>query len=371
MKKLGFGLMRLPLINDNDPSSIDFDKVFEMVDIFMKNGFNYFDTAHTYLKGNSEKAFRKALVDRYPRDSYIIADKLPIFNLTNSSQMQDIFDEQLERCGVDYFDYYMLHNVSTNHMKKFTDIDSFGFVRKKKREGKVKHIGISCHDSPEFLDRILNEHPEIEFVQLQINYLDWTDNNIRARDCYEVACKHDLPVIIMEPLKGGTLVDVPSTVKDMFNNYDEHDSVVSWAIRFNLSLDNVFMMLSGMKSVEDINENISIVDNFKPIDEVEKSILNKAVDIINDTIEIKCTSCNYCIEVCPQNINIPKYFDLYNKQKLLNHENSYSMYYNNYVSDSNHASPDKCIKCKQCMEVCPQNINIPNNLEKVVKTFDN
>ncbi|OED29547.1 aldo/keto reductase [Methanosphaera sp. WGK6] len=370
MKKLGFGLMRLPLLDEDDVSSINQELFNEMVDLFMKCGFTYFDTAYIYLKGNSEKSFKKAVVDRYPRDSFVVADKLPIFDLESTSQMQDVFEEQLERCGVDYFDYYLLHNVSTKHVSKFTDIDSFKFVRDMKACGKIKHIGISCHDTPEFLDNILTKHPEIEFVQLQINYLDWMDKNIQARNCYDIVCKHGLKVVIMEPLKGGALINVPHDVKGLFKNYDETRSVASWAMRFNLSLDNVLVILSGMKNMDDLQDNISTVDNFKGISKEESNILNKAVDIINDTSAIKCTSCNYCIDNCPANINISKFFELYNTQKLLNQSHSIAMYYRNYVSDSNHKKPSDCLKCNKCLDYCPQKLNIPDNLDKVGQLFE-
>ncbi|WP_455645910.1 aldo/keto reductase [Methanosphaera sp.] len=370
MKKLGFGLMRLPLLDENDVSSINQELFEKMVDLFMENGFNYFDTAHIYLKGNSEKAFKKAVVDRYPRDSFVIADKLPIFNLESASQMQEIFDEQLERCGVDYFDYYLLHNVSTKHVSKFTDIDSFKFVRDMKECGKIKHIGISCHDSPEFLDDILTKHPEIEVVQLQINYLDWNDKNIQAKECFDVVCKHGLQVIIMEPLKGGALINVPGEVKELFEDYDNNRSMASWAIRYNLSLDNVLVILSGMKTMDDLCDNILTVDNFKGMSTEEKNILDEAVEIINNTIAIKCTSCNYCIDACPANINISKFFELYNTQKLLNQSHSTAMYYRNYISIPDHKKPSDCLRCNKCMDYCPQQINIPENLEKVRDLFE-
>lgn len=367
MKKLGFGLMRLPLLDKNDTSSINIELFNKMIDYYMDRGFNYFDTAYPYLNGNSEKALRQSLVERYPRDSFLIADKLPIFNLTSTKHMQEIFDEQLERCGVDYFDYYMLHNISTKHKEKYTKIDSFNFIKNKKEEGKIKHIGISCHDKPEFLENILKTHPEIEFVQLQINYLDWRDTIIQSKECYDVACKYNKPIIVMEPLKGGALCKLPSDIEEIFKNYNDK-SIVSWALRYILSLDNIFMILSGMNSFEQIKENISIVDNFKPLNSKEQSILNEVISAINKTKHIKCTSCNYCIDVCPKNINIPKFFELYNTQKLLNQEHSIGMYYRNYIS--NHVNPKECIKCNNCLDYCPQHLNIPLYLEEVVKQFE-
>lgn len=245
MKKLGFGLMRLPLLDKNNKSSINQEQFNKMVDYFMENGFNYFDTAYTYFDGNSEIAFKKAVVERYPRESFLIADKLPIFDLKSTQHMYEIFDKQLERCGVDYFDYYMLHNISTKHEEKYTKIDSFKFIKDKKKEGKIKHIGISCHDSPEFLENILKNHPEIEFVQLQINYIDWTNNTIQSMKCYEVACKYKKSIIVMEPLKGGALVDIPNKSRKLFQGM----SPVEGAFRFILSLDNIMIILRDRKSV--------------------------------------------------------------------------------------------------------------------------
>ena len=354
MKKLGFGLMRLPLLDKNNKSSINQEQFNKMVDYFMENGFNYFDTAYTYFDGNSEIAFKKAVVERYPRESFLIADKLPIFDLKSTQHMYEIFDKQLERCGVDYFDYYMLHNISTKHEEKYTKIDSFKFIKDKKKEGKIKHIGISCHDSPEFLENILKNHPEIEFVQLQINYIDWTNNTIQSMKCYEVACKYKKSIIVMEPLKGGALVDIPNKSRKLF--------------RFILSLDNIMIILSGMNKFEQIKENTKIIDNFKPLTKMEYEILNNVRNRIVCDKTIDCTYCNYCIDACSININIPKFFELYNTQKLLKQKHSIGMYYRNYISKN--ISPSECIKCNNCIDYCPQHINIPRNLEKVLNEFE-
>lgn len=294
MKKLGFGLMRLPLLDKNNKSSINQEQFNKMVDYFMENGFNYFDTAYTYFDGNSEIAFKKAVVERYPRESFLIADKLPIFDLKSTQHMYEIFDKQLERCGVDYFDYYMLHNISTKHEEKYTKIDSFKFIKDKKKEGKIKHIGISCHDSPEFLENILKNHPEIEFVQLQINYIDWTNNTIQSMKCYEVACKYKKSIIVMEPLKGGALVDIPNKSRKLFQGM----SPVEGAFRFILSLDNIMIILSGMNKFEQIKENTKIIDNFKPLTKMEYEILNNVRNRIVCDKTIDCTYCNYCIDAC-------------------------------------------------------------------------
>ena len=320
MKKLGFGLMRLPLLDKNNKSSINQEQFNKMVDYFMENGFNYFDTAYTYFDGNSEIAFKKAVVERYPRESFLIADKLPIFDLKSTQHMYEIFDKQLERCGVDYFDYYMLHNISTKHEEKYTKIDSFKFIKDKKKEGKIKHIGISCHDSPEFLENILKNHPEIEFVQLQINYIDWTNNTIQSMKCYEVACKYKKSIIVMEPLKGGALVDIPNKSRKLFQGM----SPVEGAFRFILSLDNIMIILSGMNKFEQIKENTKIIDNFKPLTKMEYEILNNVRNRIVCDKTIDCTYCNYCIDACSININIPIFFFMPISSKILHKSNQSS-----------------------------------------------
>lgn len=368
MYKLGFGLMRLPVINDSIVD-VDVDKVGEMVDYFMSRGFNYFDTAHVYHRGKSEDIVKEVLSTRYPRESFILADKLPIFNLENSEDMERIFSEQLEKCGVDYFDYYLLHNVSSKHRDKFTRIDSFGFVNDKKKEGKVKHIGISCHDTPEFLEEILTLHPEIEVVQLQINYLDWDDPVILARKCYEVACKYDKKVIVMEGLKGGGLVNLPGDANNILSDYDGSVSPAEWCFRFNYSLDNILVVLSGMNTLLDVRENIRIHDNFKKLGSEDIRILECVVEVIRDNVKIPCTGCNYCIDSCPQNICIPKFFELYNSQQYLSESHSLGMYYRNLVSVVNVSASD-CVKCGSCHGFCPQHIDIPRELELVAKSFE-
>ncbi len=236
MKNLGMGLMRLPVLDENDIKSIDYEQVNQMVDLYMENGFNHFDTGYPYHEGLSEVALRKCVVERYPRDSFKISDKLPLFSITKESQLEPIFQEQLERCGVDYFDYYMMHNVSGFSEAGWLNVDSFSFANKKKDKGKINHLGLSTHANAEFLDNILTAHPEMEFVLLQINYLDWEDEGIESRKCYEVARKHNKPVMIMEPFKGGFLADVPEEVEKMMKDYNPDASIVSWAMRFVASL---------------------------------------------------------------------------------------------------------------------------------------
>ena len=372
MKKLAFGMMRLPLLDENDESSVDFEQVNKMADLFLERGFTFFDTAYPYHFGNCEVAFRKAVVERYPRDSYVIADKLPLFSITSEDQLEPIFSEQLERTGVDYFDYYLLHNVSGFSEKGFLDVDSFGFANKKKEEGKIKHLGLSTHGNAEYLDNILTMHPEMEFVLLQINYLDWESDGIESRKCYDVACKHNKPVLVMEPLKGGFLADVPPEAEKLMKDYNPDASVVSWALRFVASLDNVCMVLTGASSLEQLEQNIEDFENFTPLNDEEYEILENVRDIINSNITVECTKCKYCLDACPESINIPKIFDLYNNEKILDPApwTPVGNAYLNYSKLPSAGIASDCTECEMCVEECPQHIDIPKVMKDVVKTFE-
>ena len=372
MKKLAFGMMRLPLLDENDESSVDFEQVNKMADLFLEKGFTFFDTAYPYHFGNCEVAFRKAVVERYPRDSYVIADKLPLFSITSEDQLEPIFSEQLERTGVEYFDYYLLHNVSGFSEPGFLDVDSFGFANKKKEEGKIKHLGLSTHGNAEYLDNILTMHPEMEFVLLQINYLDWENDSIESRKCYEVACKHNKPVLVMEPLKGGFLADVPPEAEKLMKDYNPDASVVSWALRFVASLDNVCMILTGASSFEQLEQNIEDFEKFTPLNDEEYEILEKVSDIINSNIAVDCTKCKYCLDACPEEINIPKIFDLYNNEKILNPApwTPVGNAYLNYSKLPGVGIASDCTECEMCVEECPQHIDIPKVMKDVAKTFE-
>lgn len=372
MKKLAFGMMRLPKIDENDESSVDFEQVNKMADLFLEKGFTYFDTAYPYHMGNSEVAFRKAVVERYPRDSYVVADKLPLFIITSEDQLEPIFSEQLERTGLDYFDYYLLHNVSGFSEAGFLDVDSFAFANKKKEEGKIKHLGLSTHANAEYLDNILTLHPEMEFVLLQINYLDWENDGVESRKCWEVACKHNKPVLVMEPLKGGFLADVPPEAEKLMKDYNPDASVVSWALRFVASLDNVCMVLTGASSYDQLEQNIEDFENFTPLNDEEYEILDKVREIINSNISVECTKCKYCLDACPEEINIPKLFDLYNNEKIqdLGDWTAVGNAYVNYSKLPGVGLASDCIECGMCVEECPQHIDIPEVMKDVAKTFE-
>ena len=373
MKNLGMGMMRLPLLDENDFTSIDYEQVNQMVDAFMDAGFNYFDTAFIYHETVGEQAFKKYVADRYPRDSFKIATKLPLFIITEESQLEPLFSQQLENCGVDYFDYFMLHNVSGFTETAWKNVDLYSFIQKKKEEGYIKHIGISTHGNAEFLEEILFEHPELEFVLLQINYLDWEDENIESAKCLEVARKYNKQVMVMEPYKGGFLADVPEEAEKIMKEYAPDRSVVSWAMRFVANIDDVCVVLTGASTIDQLEENIKEIKNADPLNDDELKVLDEVSQIINSNITVDCTKCRYCVDACPEEIDIAKVFDLYNKHKLLEQDDwtQFGNAYLNYSKLEGVGIASDCSECESCIEECPQQINIPEVLKDVAKTFEN
>jgi predicted aldo/keto reductase-like oxidoreductase len=368
-KKLGFGLMRLPLTDANDKGSIDIEALKEMVDTFMEQGFTYFDTAWMYCAFKSENAVKEALTDRYPRDRYTLTTKLHASYLKTKEDRDRIFEEQRQKTGVDYFDYYLIHAIDQELYSIYNEMDCFNWLIEKKKQGLVKHIGFSYHDSAEFLDQVLTEHPEMEFVQLQMNYLDWESAEVQSRKCYEVAIKHGKPVIVMEPVKGGTLADVPAEVRESFAAYHPDLSVPSWAIRFVASLDNVAMVLSGMSNMEQLMDNISYMKEFVPMNAEETELVHKAAEMIKDSIAIPCTGCSYCIEGCPMQIAIPDLFRVYNKSKRGEITDVEANEEYRQLTESG-GKARECLACGQCQVACPQHLEIINYLKDVAKCME-
>ena len=371
-KKLGFGLMRLPLLDKTDSTSIDLEQAKKMVDLFIERGFTYFDTAWMYHSFASESAAKEILTSRYPRESFTLATKLHAEFFETFEDRDRIFDEQLRKTGAGYFDYYLLHGVEGRMLPKYERYDCFNWALEKKKQGLVRHVGLSYHDTPELLDEILTRHPEMEFVQLQINYLDWESQWIQSRGCYEVATKHGKPVIVMEPVKGGTLANVPERVTELFRNYDESRSIPSWAIRFVASLPNVMVVLSGMSSLEQMEDNTGYMQDFVPLTEEERQLCFRAADIINNQTAVSCTACHYCTDGCPMQICIPEYFSLYNEDMRENlEEKGWTISFTNYeMLTENHGKASDCIQCGQCEGVCPQHLTIIEFLRNVAEHFE-
>lgn len=365
--KLGFGLMRLPIKDD----VIDMEQMKKMVDRFLEEGFCYFDTAYGYHNGESEKAIKEALVDRYPREKYLLATKLPAWaGAKSKEEAEQMFYTSLERTGAGYFDFFLLHNLGEGRSHYFDDYDIWSFLAERKKEGLIKHLGFSMHDKADVLDEILSAHPEMEFVQLQINYADWEDPTIESRKCYEVARKHGKPVIIMEPVKGGTLANPPKEVADVLKQANPTASPSSWAIRFAASLEGIITVLSGMSNLEQMEDNLSYMKAFKPLSEEERKVVEKAREIYNSFPKVPCTACAYCMKGCPQNIAIYGSFQAYNISSMYGDLKSARNKYTWNTDGQGRKKASTCISCGKCEQVCPQHIAIREELKKVAETLE-
>ena len=371
-KKLGFGLMRLPRNNPDNAADVDVEQVKKMVDLFMERGFTYFDTAWMYNGFASENVAKEALTDRYPRESYTLATKLHAGFFNSLEDRDKVFNEQLRKTGAGYFDYYLLHGIEQSMIDKYEEFDCFNWLLEKKEKGLVKHCGFSFFFTPELLDEILTKHPQMEFVQLQLNYLDWKSRWIQSEACYKVAEKHGKPVIVMEPVKGGTLANLPEEAEKLFREHDPEMSIPSWAIRFAASQPNVMVVLSGMSNLEQMDNNTSYMQDFKPLSEEEQQLCFKAAEIINNQITIPCTSCHYCTEGCPMQICIPEYFSIYNEDMREDlSKKGWTINFTNYeILSKTHGKASDCIGCGQCEGVCPQHLTIIDFLKDVAAHYE-
>ena len=365
IKKLGFGLMRLPMIGEQ----VDIEQTKQMVDLFLEKGFTYFDTAYGYLNGQSEAAVKGCLVDRYPRESFQLATKLPAWaGAKNAEEAKQMFYTSLERTGAGYFDFYLLHNLGADRTAIFEEYKIWEFALELKKKGLIRHLGFSMHDTADALEEILQKHPEAEFVQLQINYADWDNPKIQSRKCYEVARKYKKPVIIMEPVKGGALASLPEHIARPFQIVEKDASLASWAVRYAASLDGLITVLSGMSNLQQMQDNLSYMEDFQPLTDAERKVIAQAVTALNEMEQIPCTDCKYCMKGCPKNVVIPDIFS------AMNH---YLMYQNlagasgNYdFATRNGGKASACIACGQCEAVCPQHISIIEELKRSAQTFE-
>lgn len=363
--KLGFGLMRLPMSGEG----YDMEQVKAIVDLYLEKGFRYFDTAYVYGDGASERAAKEALVDRHPRESFLLATKLPARMQAQSvREVRQLFYTSLERTGAGYFDFYLLHNMGKERTAFFEKFDVISFLLERKREGLIRHLGFSFHDSAENLDKLLTAHPELEFVQLQINYADWESPAIQSRLCYETAMRHSKPVIIMEPVKGGNLAAPPARITELMEAVNPGMSPSSWAVRFAASLPGVITVLSGMSTLDQVRDNAAYMSDFKPLSEEEQAVLAKAREVYANMPTIPCTGCDYCAKCCPQGVAIKGAFAAYNLYKTYGNLASAKAAYGWDTGGRGKASA--CVGCGACEAVCPQSIPIIGELKKAAALFD-
>ena len=348
-KNFGFGCMRLPMVGEE----VDHAHFCKMVDYFLESGFNYFDTAHGYLNGKSETALKACLTSRHPRESYVLTNKLSGWNFETEEEILPLFYSQLEACGVEYFDFYLMHAQSRNKYEKYKACHAYEIAQRLKAEGKVRHVGISFHDTADYLDMILTEHPEIEVVQIQFNYADMENPNVQSRACWEVCRKHNKPIIVMEPVKGGRLVNLPVVARQILEELNG-GSVASYAIRFAAGYEGMMMVLSGMGDLDMVKDNCGYMADFQPLNDRELAAVEKVAGILADKDLIACTGCRYCVDGCPAAIDIPAWFAAANERKLYGREVAVRG-----------ADPMACLQCGQCEESCPQKLPIRELLEKL------
>jgi len=364
--KLGFGLMRLPAEDD----VIDVKQTIEMTDMFMDGGFTYFDTAYGYFEGKSEETAKTAIIDRYPREKFQLATKLPAWaGAKSAEEAKQMFWTSLKRTGAEYFDFYLLHNLGATRSKSFDDYGIWDYVQELKAKGLIRHVGFSFHDRADLLEEILTKHPEMEFVQLQLNYGDWESGTVQSRKCYETARKHNKPVVAMEPVKGGMLADLlPAEVKAVFDEAGAGASYASWAIRFAASLDGIITVLSGMSSVAQMKDNLSYMKGFKPLSDSERAILEKARVALAAIPSVPCTACEYCVPGCPQGIVIPEILEMLNRELVYKDPEAAKFGY--FWETKFGGKGSDCIECGKCEETCPQQIKIIDWLKEAAAKYE-
>ena len=366
MPKLGFGLMRLP----EEEGRINLDQVCRMVDAYLEAGLNYFDTAYVYHGGNSEKAVKEALAKRHPRDSYTVATKLPAWCMKEEADRDRIFNEQLERCGLDYFDFYLLHSIEDgSNGETYDRLNCYEWAMEKKAQGKIRHFGFSFHGSPEYLEKLLDAHPEVEFVQIQLNYADWENPVVQSGRLYEILRRRNIPIIVMEPVKGGTLAKLTPELEAKLKAVQPEKSIASWALRFVASLPGVMTVLSGMSTPGQMADNLKTFAHFEPLTDAEKAVVEDVRRTIMSVETIGCTACRYCTDGCPMNIAIPDVFRAVNTMKLYHEEFRPKAFYRSLISQGHGCAAD-CVACGQCESVCPQHLPIIDLLKDASVRLD-
>ncbi|MBR1906479.1 MAG: aldo/keto reductase [Clostridiales bacterium] len=367
MPKIGFGLMRLP---END-GVIDLDKVCKMADAYMAAGFNYFDTAYVYHGGNSEKIVKEAIVKRYPRDAFTVATKLPAWCIHSFEDRDKIFNEQLERCGVDFFDFYLLHSIEDgNNYDTYEKYDCFNWGIKKREEGKIKHLGFSYHGTPELLVKVLDKHPEIEFVQIQLNYADWDNKIVHSGELYNILAERNIPIIVMEPCKGGKLANHDDECQAILKSVRPDKSIASWAFRYVGSLPGVTTILSGMSTQEQLDDNMNTFKNFEPLSDEEKEAIEKVKEVMFRIELVGCTACRYCVDGCPMKIAIPDVISAVNTKRKFPDDIRPNFFYNGLVERDGNGKASMCIGCGQCEGVCPQHLPIISIMKEAAEKLE-
>lgn len=369
MKKLGLGMMRLPKLEGGADADIDKKQTADMIDLFLERGFKYIDTAFMYHDGESEKAVGELLVSRHPRESFFLASKLPLWEMEKEEDLERIFKTQLERTRAGYFDRYLIHGIDKRLVKKVDEFDAWGYVKSLKEKGLARSIGFSFHSTAEHLDEILTNHPEMEFVQLQLNYADWESEDVQSRLCYEVAERHNKPVTVMEPVRGGALAAMPDSIRDIFLRSAPDKNIASWALRFVAGLPLVDMVLSGMSNMQQLIENMDTFDSLEPLTQAEHGVISEVMEELSKIPTIPCTACKYCVPNCPQNINIPRTIELLNDYNIYKNLDANVRRYN-MMTKGSRGRASSCIECGKCEGYCPQNIKIMSVLVEAAKAFE-